>query len=191
MSSQIKDKFIYKRTEYTISVIESPETFIDINSLLGFGPRKFSTACYRGYVATYALYKNKLILKKLYTNNGNNIDNKIPAINNKLPKISIREGLIDEFKSTLRDFTYENINLKIQYTGSIIITKGFIMERYVHMGFQSPLSYKTVMQLTFNNGLLISTKDFSDIAKSTREGKIKLPEKEAECWPNKAQEQRS
>jgi hypothetical protein len=168
MSSQIKDKFIYKRTEYTVSDIEFPDTFININSLLGFNPRKFSTACYRGYVATFALYKNKLILKKLYTNNGNEIDREIPAINNKVPEISIRKGLIDELKNTLRDFTYTNINLKIQYTGSIIITKDFIQERYVHRGFQSPLSYNTVIQLTFNIGQLITEKDLSCLAESAR-----------------------
>jgi hypothetical protein len=176
MTAQMHDKFVYKKNEHYISAIEHTDTFIDINSLLGFEPRSFSTACRRGYVATFALLKEKLVLKKLYTNNGNKIEKEIPKINNKLPEISVREGLIDELKDTLRDFTYKNINLKILYTGSIIITKDFIRERYVHMGFQSPLSYNTVIQLTFNNGQLIAVKDFSGIAKSLREGTTKLPE---------------
>jgi hypothetical protein len=177
MTAQIHDKFVYKKSEYYITAIEFPETFIDINSLLSFIPRSFSTACWRGYVATFALHKDKLVLKKLYTNNGNEINKEIPKINNKSPEISIRKGLIAELKETLRDFTYKNINLKIKYNGSIIITKDFIQERYVHMGFQSPLSYDKVIQLTFNNGQLITAKDFSEITKSIREEKIKLPEK--------------
>jgi hypothetical protein len=143
MTAQIHDKFIYKRAEYCISALEFPDACIDIYSLLGFVPRSITTACWRGYVATYALKKGMLVLKKLYTNNGNNIENEIPRINNKLPEISIRKGLIDEFKNTLRDFTYKNIDLKIQYTGSIVITRDFFIGKRRDC---------KIAQLTFDNG---------------------------------------
>jgi hypothetical protein len=169
MSGQENDIFIYGNTEYSISAIEFTDAFIDIYSL-GIKPTPFSTACRRGYVATYAIKEEKLILKKLYTNSGNK--NEASIINNKLPIITILEGLPEIYK-----FTYENIELIINYTGSILITTGLIRERYVHMGFQSPISYKTIIQLTFNDGKLISTKDFSDIAESIRKAETKLPKK--------------
>jgi len=147
---------------------------LDIYSL-GIQPTEFSTACWRGYVATYAIYRGNLVLKKLYTNNGNEIKNCAPLINYKSPEISVLKGLCDEYKDTWREFTYKNINLPISYNGSILITKDFIWDRYIHMGFQSPFSYKTVIQLTFKEGKLIKTKYLSDIAKTIREKEIKPP----------------
>jgi len=147
---------------------------LDIYSL-GIKPTEFSTACWRGFIATYAINRGKLVLKKLYTNNGNEIKNEAPLINNKSPEISVPKGLIDGYKDTWKEFTYKNINLLVPYTGSILITKDFIFGRYVHMGFQSPFSYEIVIQLTFKDGKLISAKDLSDIAKSIREKKIKPP----------------
>jgi hypothetical protein len=137
---------------------------------------EFSTACWRGYIATYAIYRDNLILKKLYTNNGNELKNEPPLINNKLPEISVPKGLVDEYKNSYKEFKYNNINLVIPYTGSILITKDFIWNRYVHMGFQSPFSYNFLTQLTFKDGKLIADKDLSEIAKVIREKELKIPE---------------
>jgi hypothetical protein len=144
---------------------------------LGFKPTEFSTACWRGYIATYAIYKKYLVLKKLFTNNGSNLKNEAPELNNKLPKISVNKNWVsEETRKNRREFEYENINLLFPYTGSIIITKDFIRSRYVHMGFQSPFSYENVKKIAFENGELIFIKDLSDIAKLIREKNIKPSE---------------
>jgi hypothetical protein len=149
---------------------------LDIYSL-GFKPTEFSTACWRGYIATYAIYKNNLVLKNLYTNNGSDLKNEAPKLNNKLPEISIDEEWVsEETRKNRREFKYRNVNLPVLYTGSIIITKDFIWDKYIHMGFQSPFSYEIVIQLTFKDGKIISSKNLSDIAKSIREKKMKPPE---------------
>jgi len=175
MSGQVDDKFIFNKSEYSVSAIEFPENFLDIYSL-GIKPIEFDTGCWRGYVATFAINKENLVLKKLYTNNGNDIKNEIIEINKKLPKINIPKGLCDEYKNTWKEYTYNNINLNILYTGSIIITKGFIWDRYVHMGFQSPISFEVVIQLTFNKGKLSNINDLSETAKKIREKEIEMPE---------------
>ena len=159
--------------EYSLSAVEFQEEFFDIHSL-GFHPTSLSTACWRGYVAGYAVYKNHLVLNKLYTNNGNDKDFEIPAINGKMPEIESSKGYTDEYKDTYKRFTYKYLKLKIDYTGSLIITKDFIQDMYVHMGFQSPISYETVIMLTFIDGKLILTKDISDIAKKMRGTKKKM-----------------
>ena len=169
-TSQINDGFLFEEMEYKVSAIEYPEKFINIYSLLGFKPNEFHTACWRGFIATYAIFENKLVLKNLYTNNASNLKNKAPKLNNILPDISIDEKWVsEETRKNRREFNYKNINLEIPYTGSIIINKNFILERYVHMGFQSPFSYETVIQIIFDDGKLIFTKDLSNIAKIIRE----------------------
>jgi hypothetical protein len=179
MSSQIDDKFLYKGSEYSISAIEFPERFLDIYSL-GIKPKEFHTACYRGYIATFAINsENLFVLKQLYTNNGNDKNNKPPVINGKEVKISTPEYLEKDYKN-YREYVYSDIDLIINYSGSIIIAKDIIRSRYINMGFQYPISYKKVLLLTFDNGKLIKHKSLSKIASLIRSGKIELPQKESD-----------
>jgi hypothetical protein len=176
MTAQVNDAFIFRRRKFDISAIEFPENFIDIYSL-GFKPIEFDTGCWRGYISTFSISNKKLVLKNLYTNNGNKTENEAPLINGKLPEINIPKDLVEEYKNTWQEFTYKNINLIVPYTGSILITKDFIWEEYVHMGFQSPFNYEIVIQLLFNDGKYIISKDLSETAKQIREKKLNIPEK--------------
>ena len=96
-----------------------------------------------------------------------------------MPEIIKPDGLVDDYLN-FRRYEYNNIDFVIKYNGSIIITSDFILNKYVHMGFQSPFSYKNVIFLTFENGDLISFNDLSKKAASIRENKnvIKNNEKE-------------
>jgi len=175
MSHQIEDEFIYDSNKYILSDIEFPENFIDIYSL-GFKPTEFNTACWRGFIATYSVYKKYLVLKNLYTNNGSNLKNVAPKLNNKLPKISINKDWVsEETKMNRREFTYTNINLNIPYTGSIIIVKDFI-DKYISGPYAflniSPCCYKKIIRLTFIDGILANTKNLSNYCKKIRTEKI-------------------
>jgi hypothetical protein len=126
-----------------------------------------------------------LVLKYLNTNYG--IDISYLALfdyyilNNKIPETSDIKRLIHEHKENLKKFTNKNIH--IPYTGSILITKDFIRKRYVpNRGYQSPFSYEIVIQLTFKEGKLVSSKNLSEVVKSIRERKIKRPEKINVLW---------
>ena len=57
--------------------------------------------------------------------------------------------------------TYEDINLRVFFTGQIRLVKDFIWELYVHMGFQKPSAFKTVLDLTFDNGRMMEIEDRS------------------------------
>jgi hypothetical protein len=173
MTAQVNDSFVFDNISYSVSAVESPKTFFNILSL-GIKPVGPDTSCKRGYVAIFSINNEKLVLNSLFTNNGFQIENEAPLINGKLPKISIPKDYND---TTWWEFTYEDINLIMNYTGSILITKDFIDDMYVHLGFQSPISYNIVIQLIFNDGNLISSKDLSDIAALMRKGKTKTAKK--------------
>jgi hypothetical protein len=179
MSGQVNDMFQYNNIEYCVSAEEFPAAFFDICAL-GIKPRRFDTACQRGYIATFSINgNNQLVLNQLYTNNGNKDIFEAPLINGKLPEISTPEGMVAGFEN-YREYNYDAIDFAINYTGSIIITKGLIKGRNINIGFPSPISYNVVIQLTFNNGQFVSSKDLSDIAASIREKKIELTEKNIE-----------
>ena len=49
----------------------------------------------------------------------------------------------------------------IEYTGGLLLAADFIEEMYVHMGFQSPESYRTVIELEIKDGDIIKETDLS------------------------------
>ena len=137
-----------------------PHDFFNIQQI-GINPEEESSACWRGYVAEFSIYDNNLILKNLNTNNSNG--NALPVeVNGVMPDVEIPDGLVEGYREW-RNWHYRDVHLIIPYSGSILITDEFIRKRYIHMGFQSPLSYRKVIELSFDNGNFIEKRDLSKI----------------------------
>ena len=58
-------------------------------------------------------------------------------------------------------YWYKNLNLKTNFKGKILLAKDFIQSMYVHMGFQRPIAFKTVVEIEVDEGKVISLKDLS------------------------------
>ncbi len=160
MTGQVPDTLIYKNNSYSIVGLKGEGLLhpFDFN----LKPISPSTANWRGFVMTYTVIEDHLQLHEM------NIwveqaEGKPPRINDVKPKLK-KEGVLH--------LIYEELMLKTQFQGKILIAKGFIDSMYVHMGFQSPISFETVIELTFNNGKLETTSDLSKIMKDYREQKI-------------------
>ena len=152
MTGQINDEFLYQEEAYAIAGIDGSELFDPEEVQMQTIPA--STACWRGFQAFYMIKDDKLVLHHL------NYSAKEPVtINNKKP-------IKGEFM-----FKYQipELDLLIDFTGTILIAKDFIQEMYVHMGFQRPTTYRTVLELRFNNGVLAEVKDLSDEMARRRE----------------------
>jgi len=173
MTAQADDRIFYNDYEYRISAVQYPQALFDIKSL-GISPIWESTACYRGYEATFSVLEGSLVLKSLDTNNGNNGSAKPVVINGFLPDVinpnSVNEDFID-----FRLWRYRDINLPIPYTGSILISDNFIDDRYVHGGHQSVINHDTVIKLKVVDGSLIEEKDISDYIAYLRKRVDDLP----------------
>lgn len=166
MTAQINDIFSYEENDYGVSAIEFPGRFFSIKRL-GIAPVSLHSACWRGYIATFSIHNGKLILNALDTNNGNGAAQAV-AINGVMPEITIPERLSKDY-SEWRDWQYHDVNKLIRYTGRVMITDDFIHERYIHMGFQSPLSYRKVIELSFDKGRLTGASDLSETVANLRE----------------------
>lgn len=154
VTAQINDNFEYHGFEYSIIGISNGEIF-DI-ALFGFQPTPVCSGCWRGYVAKYAIENCALILNNLSVTILADNEQRIigPDINGVTPT-----GPNAEF-----DFLnnhYRGLNYKLDYSGELILGSEFIPELYDHMGFQQPWKYKSVVELSFENGLLISEVDVS------------------------------
>ncbi|MHA1202959.1 MAG: hypothetical protein ACTSQ4_10625 [Candidatus Heimdallarchaeaceae archaeon] len=151
MTGQIADSFLYKDEEYSLSGISEGELFSPLDYKLL--PRAATTACWRGYVLYLTIKDEFLTL----------VDMEINA--EEEPEINGVKPLIREQSLRLH---YQDLNIKLGFSGKIIIAKNFIQEMYVHMGFQRPTAYRTVIELEFDQGKLISEKDLSPKMKKRR-----------------------
>jgi hypothetical protein len=81
------------------------------------------------------------------------------------------EANIDAYGSGV----YKNIRQTVSFTGKIRIAKDFIDSMYVHMGFQKPASFQTVLDLQFMDGNLVDVLDLSEVMADRRKGNEGIP----------------
>ena len=166
MSAQVNDKFQYSGNSYDITLVQHPDSFFCIHKL-GISPASIGTGCYRGYIASFALSGDKLILRNLQT--GINKESTMPVkINGIMPEVE-RPGASAAGFGYRNVLDYRDVNIVIPYSGSIIVTDDFISELYIHSGFQSLVSYRKVLEIVFDNGCFVKEYDLSDIVKLIRE----------------------
>jgi hypothetical protein len=144
MTAQIPDTFFFKGEAYVLigkegGELASPRQF-------GMEPEMLHTACYRGFYATYELTEDGLYLRELTLREQN--DNYLP--------IGGIEPVLEEYQAT-----YHDLGVMIPFTGKIRLAKDFIDELYVHMGYQKPTAFRTVLDITLENGRLLEIKDRS------------------------------
>ena len=151
MTGQIADQFkyegeIYQLVAYTGESLYTAEDF-------GITTQSASTACWRGYQAFYDCVNGELILDALHVRTEDKI-----IINGVAPE---ENKELDEDSWAFFNTIYENLSLKTKFTGRILLGKDFISEMYVHMGFQSPESFKTVFDIEVSDGDIIKITDMS------------------------------
>ncbi len=144
MTAQIPDTFLVKGDEYSLigmsgAHLVSPEQF-------GMEPEMIHTACYRGFFAMYELTEEALYLRELTLREKNK---------NYLP--------IEGIEPAKGDYqaTYHGLSVVVPFTGRIRLAKDFIDELYIHMGYQKPTAFKTVLDITLKDGRINEIKDRS------------------------------
>jgi hypothetical protein len=144
MTGQISDTFLFKGNQYSLigmsgAHLASPEQF-------GMEPEMMHTACYRGFYTTYELTEEALYLRELTLREKN--QNYLPI-----------EG-IEPAKGNYQA-TYHGLSVVVPFTGRIRLAKEFIEELYIHMGYQKPTAFKTVLDITLKDGRVVEIKDRS------------------------------
>jgi hypothetical protein len=121
MTAQIDDKFRYNGSDFSVSGISAGELFEP--KLLDLKPAGISTACYRGYQATFAVVQSRLVLDTLHLNlfnQGEDCDRQEgPIINGVRPT-----GPSDE--DDLFNNHYSGLNYHLEYNGGLLLADGFI-----------------------------------------------------------------
>lgn len=173
MTAQIGDLYKHKNEEYSIVALSAPLSFDPRN--YGLEPQPRCTACYRGYWCDYDITDDGLFLENLYLFNG---DGNYPDFLGKA--ISPEEYQeCDSYKGKKKirkkiprfmgHRVYENVQLLIPYTGKILLGKDFLSKYYIHMGYQRPFAYKTLIEFIFEDGIPLDIIDHSKTAEKLRQ----------------------
>ena len=138
---------------------------------VGLRPVARSSANWAAHIPTYGMDGNKLVLKDLITNNGRGKEPP-PEINGIAP-----QRMEPAMSNQGHDLEYKNVNLPIHYTGTFVIKADFVRGRYRFDGWNEyPAYYESVIELTFENGILTSEKDMSkEMAERRRVGAMLEP----------------
>ena len=157
MTAQIGDIYKYQKKEFTVVALSSVMLFDPKN--YGMEPHASSTACWRGYWCEYAIEDDELLLNDLYLYNS---DDKYPSLNGvevSLPEFKeykCQGGKKIIMKAHFGHRVYKDVNMPIPYTGKILLGDGFMREYYIHMGFQRGWAYKKLIELVFEEGILLN-----------------------------------
>lgn len=164
MTAQATDTFIYKRKEYDLIGLKGAGLFSPDD--IGMIPEMMHTACYRGFICTYKIVRNRLYLDKLVIREANG--NYLPVngvepekqYTNDLIKL-LDPGIEGDRENPVFTATYHGLKMPIPFTGKIRLARGFIQEFYIHMGYQKPTAFRTVYDLTFDGGKILELQDRS------------------------------
>lgn len=158
MTAQRQDTFIYKKEDYDLVAMSKPLSFKPED--YGIIPEGLDTACWAGFWCEYSISEEGIFLKNFYVNSK---DGNYPEINGVTPVKKKLEILYGRYQ------LYKDVNLKIPYTGRILIGKDFLREYYIHMGYQRAWAYKVLKELIFQEGILVEEISHSRKAKELRE----------------------
>lgn len=140
MTAQIEDQILLEGVVYhlktDLSAFIRPENW-------GMTPRMLHTACWRGYHAVLALDEGVLVLQELTLRTEEGTFAEI----NGIPPATTRGS----------EATYAALGLRLRYTGRVTAAKDFDRRQYRHMGFHPASAYATVVEMRFEEGLLVTS----------------------------------
>jgi hypothetical protein len=192
MTAQIGDSIRYAGEHYYLVGVSSDHPLDELFDPERFDIRTFSdcTACWRGFVATYGLRENRLVLEELEINvcdpeweeelkrltELKEIRRYLPP-HRRGPKPQPRpmkpgpcgpaiNGVLplppaDPSGIFAFSDNYHQIGLPLSFTGGLLLGDGFISELYEHMGFHPAWKFEKVIELIFVEGTLTAAHDRS------------------------------
>jgi hypothetical protein len=114
----------------------------------------------------YKIVENRIVLDGFWFNTK---ADDLPEINGVKPiKLSEEPAQEGDYLHTMFMYEYRDLNMSLQFKGKIKLGKDLIRSKYVHMGFQSPSAYKTVLQFEFKDGIIVNVEDKTETAKKAK-----------------------
>ncbi len=162
MTGQMVDTILLDGETYDV-VTSGTEGLFEPEAF-GLHPLGLSPGSWRGYVCRYSLDGEQLVLDRLEVSQTSR-DGELPD----WPAIGGVTPVEAGESSVVHSHVYADVGLPVPYTGEMIVARDHIPGPYVPMGFQPAWRYRRVIELQFEDGLLTSRRDVSDLMAQIRE----------------------
>jgi len=166
MTAQSSDFIEYKGDKYSIAGISGNRLFDPTQ--YGMEPVSWCTACWSGYSPKYRIENDVLCLVGLKVCLSEPVDlrpdKRVPA-----PVIESYTAIdVSDEENSYFEYRYEDIHLRLPFSGGLLLADDFIEELYVHMGYHPAWKYRTVYELQFAEGHLTRSDNVSEKMKQVR-----------------------
>ncbi len=148
MTAQFSDQVFYRGTEYSIAGIDGKGLFDP--GAIGLKPVGKCSACWRGFLCTYAIRERRLLL-----------DTVAICLEGVAPPLFGVAPRPDHSKLAAFDYVYDRLQHSVAFTGGILLARDFIQALYVHMGFHNAWKYREVHELVLRDGEVVQETDLS------------------------------
>jgi hypothetical protein len=168
MTVQIPDLFLYNNTKYSVAEISEGKLFDP--AILGLNPSGANTACWRGYELVCSVIKTHLVVADLHINLFEEREEyhrkQGPTINGVTPTSGVK-GKDDFFNNH-----YYGLNYPLKYSGGLLLANDFniVIPGFYFLSLFRPMwGYKDVIELIFENGVLLQEFDRSETMNEVRQ----------------------
>ena len=191
MTEQIRDRYLYQKEEYEL--LEHPGQSLFSPEPFGMEPVMMHTGCWRGYYAEYEIVNDAIYLNKLTIRDRNG---KYVPIGGVIPeKAFVRPDIFPQEKelnaatiegktvyypeNSATSVVYSNMSFKLPFTGKIRLAKDTVVDVPHEMNLLVILlyeasRYRTVIDLTIDEGTVVQVVDRSQEIESRRKQYIQL-----------------
>ena len=149
MTTQLSHSIEYRGQGYSIAGKQGDGLFDPTQH--GMKPIGRCTACYDGYLCTYVVDGQRLLLDQLDIC----LDAQGPILFGVRPKAYTRKTLMFFTRRTsIFDVVYERLQHPVPYSGGLLLARGFIEDSSLNIGYTPAWKYREVHELMFDNGEL-------------------------------------
>ncbi|MGQ0826324.1 MAG: hypothetical protein ACT4OX_15050 [Actinomycetota bacterium] len=153
MTAQIHDLVGYGDEMYQLVGVNGTGLFEPGDH--GLEPVALHTACWRGFICTYVIADQQLLLHGLrigfkQQSSGGLVDN--------APTLFDVRPAFDQHEHIAR---YEGLDAPVAFTGSLLLACEFLRDLYVHMGFHPAWKYERTLEVIFDSGAAQAVHDRS------------------------------
>ncbi|MCA9568574.1 MAG: hypothetical protein KC656_12060 [Myxococcales bacterium] len=172
MTAQIDDQVLLDDDEesWSLSAVDGGPLFDP--SSVGLSPVMISTACWRGWYAHYRVRDERLTVDRLDVGlDGEDAERAVagtgPLVGGRPPtKRSYsgkvwKDGVWVEGTFEEIEWTWAGLALPVPFTGGMLVSRGFLRELYVHMGFHPAWKYEHTVELVLREGQVVERRDVS------------------------------
>jgi hypothetical protein len=157
MTAQHPDTVRFRQRSYALTAVNGQGLFDP--TAHGLQPRPLSTACYRGFVCSYQVDDQQLVLNRLEIGLADQ-----PASGPELLGTRPRRPTDDIGDESLYEdiLIYDQLGMPVAFTGKLLVGDGDPDERpHLNMGFWPAWMYEVVYELIFDRGRLLAAHDRS------------------------------